>query len=111
MNFRELVSWSFHGLHGFPAFNFVLFVGQTADEKEELEPWLVKEMDELLSEIWLTGNEDCFSQLIHLIKSENVSGIFCEIVIYYQMFGAKCTFWVRQIYAYKKKLTKNLFIF
>ncbi|XP_078314413.1 3'-5' RNA helicase YTHDC2-like [Crassostrea virginica] len=46
---------------------------QTADEKEELEPWLVKEMDELLSEIWLTGNEDCFSQLIHLIKSENVS--------------------------------------
>lgn len=48
---------------------------QTADEKEELEPWLVKEMDELLSEIWLTGNEDCFSQLIHLIKSENVSGL------------------------------------
>lgn len=48
---------------------------QTADEKEELEPWLVKEMDELLSVIWLTGNEDCFSQLIHLIKSENVSGL------------------------------------
>jgi hypothetical protein len=40
-----------------------------------LEPWLVKEMDELLSEIWLTGNEDYFSQLIHLIKSENVSGL------------------------------------
>ncbi|XP_061172936.1 3'-5' RNA helicase YTHDC2-like isoform X2 [Saccostrea echinata] len=46
---------------------------ESADEKEELEPWLVKEMDDLLSEIWLTGNEDCFSQLIHLIKSENVS--------------------------------------
>ena len=108
LNFRELVSWSFHGLHSFPAFNFVLFVGQTADEKEELEPWLVKEMDELLSEIWLTGNEDCFSQLIHLIKSENVSGIFCEIVIYYQMFGANCTFWVRHIYAYKKTPNKQL---
>lgn len=43
-------------------------------EKEELEPWLVKEMDKLLSEVWLTGNEELFQQIFHYILSENVSG-------------------------------------
>lgn len=42
-------------------------------EKENLEPWLVKEMDQLLSDAWLTGKEDPFSQIFHLILSENVS--------------------------------------
>ncbi|KAJ8304720.1 hypothetical protein KUTeg_018303 [Tegillarca granosa] len=46
------------------------YLGQ---EKEVLEPWLVKEMDQLLEEIWLSGNEDHFSQIFHLIMSENVS--------------------------------------
>ena len=31
-------------------------------------------MDHLLSEAWLTGNEDNFTQVFHLISSENVSG-------------------------------------
>ena len=44
-------------------------------EKEELEPWVAKEMDEHLTEIWLTGNEDLFPQIFHLIVSENISGM------------------------------------
>lgn len=31
-------------------------------------------MDQLLSETWLTGQEDVFSQIFHLMLSENVSG-------------------------------------
>ena len=50
---------------------------QLGEEKEELEPWLVKEMDALLSECWLSGNEDVFNQIFHLILSENVSGKYC----------------------------------
>ena len=45
-------------------------------EKEELEPWVAKEMDQHLTEIWLTGNEDLFPQIFHLIVSENISGMF-----------------------------------
>ncbi|KAK3097209.1 hypothetical protein FSP39_007506 [Pinctada imbricata] len=43
------------------------------EEKEELEPWLVKEVEELMSEVWLTGNDHAFSQIFHLMVSENVS--------------------------------------
>ncbi|XP_066993237.2 3'-5' RNA helicase YTHDC2 [Anabrus simplex] len=42
-------------------------------EKTELEAWLVEEMDRCLSEAWLSGSEDAFTQLLHLILSENVS--------------------------------------
>lgn len=42
-------------------------------EKEELEPWLIKEMDQLLTEAWLTGKEDVFTQIFHLILNENVT--------------------------------------
>ncbi|CAH1795870.1 unnamed protein product [Owenia fusiformis] len=42
-------------------------------DKEELEPWLVKEMDQLLSDTWLTGDEELFTQIFHLIMSENVN--------------------------------------
>uniref|UniRef100_A0A4W3JSE7 3'-5' RNA helicase YTHDC2 n=1 Tax=Callorhinchus milii TaxID=7868 RepID=A0A4W3JSE7_CALMI len=38
-----------------------------------LEPWLVKEMDACLSDIWLRKDIDAFAQLFHLILSENVS--------------------------------------
>ena len=51
-------------------------------EKEELEAWIIKDMDRLLGEAWLTGNEDVFQQIFHLILNENVSGNlllhFCE---------------------------------
>ncbi len=43
-------------------------------EKEELEPWLVKEMDQLLSDIWLAGRDEGFSQIFHLVLSENATG-------------------------------------
>ncbi|PNF38747.1 putative ATP-dependent RNA helicase YTHDC2, partial [Cryptotermes secundus] len=42
-------------------------------EKTELETWLVEEMDHCLSKAWLSGSEDTFTQLLHLILSENVS--------------------------------------
>ncbi|XP_069787051.1 3'-5' RNA helicase YTHDC2 isoform X3 [Narcine bancroftii] len=38
-----------------------------------LEPWLIKEMDACLSDIWLHKDVDAFAQLFHLILSENVS--------------------------------------
>ncbi|XP_046559065.1 3'-5' RNA helicase YTHDC2-like [Haliotis rubra] len=43
------------------------------EEQEDLEPWVVKEMDKLLSEVWLSGEEEVFSQIFHLIMAENVS--------------------------------------
>ena len=42
-------------------------------EKMDLEPWLKEEMDKSISEAWLHGGEDNFTQLLHLILSENVS--------------------------------------
>ncbi|XP_075035779.1 3'-5' RNA helicase YTHDC2 isoform X2 [Mixophyes fleayi] len=38
-----------------------------------LEPWLIKEMDSCLSDIWLRRDVDAFAQLFHLILTENVS--------------------------------------
>ncbi|KAM5193048.1 3'-5' RNA helicase YTHDC2 [Mantella aurantiaca] len=38
-----------------------------------LEPWLIKEMDCCLSDIWLNKDVDAFAQLFHLILTENVS--------------------------------------
>ncbi|XP_061334506.1 3'-5' RNA helicase YTHDC2 isoform X2 [Pezoporus flaviventris] len=38
-----------------------------------LEPWLIKEMDSCLSDIWLNKDVDSFAQVFHLILTENVS--------------------------------------
>ncbi|MBZ3868958.1 putative ATP-dependent RNA helicase YTHDC2 [Sciurus carolinensis] len=38
-----------------------------------LEPWLIKEMDACLSDIWLHKDVDAFAQVFHLILTENVS--------------------------------------
>ncbi|XP_010724184.1 3'-5' RNA helicase YTHDC2-like [Meleagris gallopavo] len=38
-----------------------------------LEPWLIKEMDSCLSDIWLHKDVDSFAQLFHFILTENVS--------------------------------------
>jgi len=43
-------------------------------ENDPLDPVIAKEMDKLLKEIWMTGNESLFSQIYHYILSENVSG-------------------------------------
>ncbi|XP_044006337.1 3'-5' RNA helicase YTHDC2-like [Aphidius gifuensis] len=42
-------------------------------EKIELEPWLRDEMDKNISDAWLCGEQENFSQLLHLIMSENIS--------------------------------------
>ncbi|KAM7149206.1 3'-5' RNA helicase YTHDC2 isoform 7-T8 [Molossus nigricans] len=38
-----------------------------------LEPWLIKEMDACLSDIWLNKDVEAFAQVFHLILTENVS--------------------------------------
>ncbi|KAM9167671.1 3'-5' RNA helicase YTHDC2 isoform 2-T2 [Mergus octosetaceus] len=38
-----------------------------------LEPWLIKEMDSCLSDIWLHKDIDSFAQVFHFILTENVS--------------------------------------
>ncbi|XP_052556919.1 3'-5' RNA helicase YTHDC2 isoform X1 [Tympanuchus pallidicinctus] len=38
-----------------------------------LEPWLIKEMDSCLSDIWLHKDVDSFAQVFHFILTENVS--------------------------------------
>ncbi|KAF6017327.1 YTHDC2 [Bugula neritina] len=42
-------------------------------DNDPLDPVIAKEMDKLLKEIWMTGNESLFSQIYHYILSENVS--------------------------------------
>ncbi|KAL5003948.1 hypothetical protein ScPMuIL_017404 [Solemya velum] len=43
------------------------------EDKMNLEPWLAKEMDQLLTDAWLSGSDDVFSQVFHLIMSEHIS--------------------------------------
>ena len=38
-----------------------------------MEPWLIEEMDNAVSDAFLTGTEDAMTQMLHLILSENVS--------------------------------------
>ncbi|XP_068103375.1 3'-5' RNA helicase YTHDC2 isoform X2 [Hyperolius riggenbachi] len=49
------------------------FTQLTEKDVNSLEPWLIKEMDSCLSDIWLNKDVDAFAQLFHLILSENVS--------------------------------------
>ncbi|KAK3765938.1 hypothetical protein RRG08_002182 [Elysia crispata] len=46
---------------------------ELGEEREDLEPWIVEEMDRLLRDVWLTGKEELFHQILYLISSENVS--------------------------------------
>lgn len=55
------------------------------EDKENLEPWLVKEMDQLLTDAWLSGSDDVFSQIFHLIMSEHISGQWI-ISLFAQLF-------------------------
>ncbi|XP_021344120.1 probable ATP-dependent RNA helicase YTHDC2, partial [Mizuhopecten yessoensis] len=45
----------------------------TNEDKSELPDWIIKEMDQFLTDIFLMGSEETFAQLVHLIMSENVS--------------------------------------
>lgn len=48
---------------------------QPENDPEQLEPWLVKEMDSCISDIFLNEDQDAFIQLFNLILYENVNGI------------------------------------
>ncbi|XP_008936551.1 PREDICTED: probable ATP-dependent RNA helicase YTHDC2, partial [Merops nubicus] len=45
----------------------------TEKDANSLEPWIIKEMDSCLSDIWLRKDTDSFAQVFHLILTENVS--------------------------------------
>uniref|UniRef100_A0ABM0M6T0 Probable ATP-dependent RNA helicase YTHDC2-like n=1 Tax=Saccoglossus kowalevskii TaxID=10224 RepID=A0ABM0M6T0_SACKO len=42
-------------------------------DTSEMEPWLIKDLDRCIMDVWLKGSDEAFSQLFHLIHSENVS--------------------------------------
>jgi hypothetical protein len=47
---------------------------QNEKDVASLDPWLLKEMDACISDIFLNQDADAFIQLFNLILSENVSG-------------------------------------
>nr|KAG5703112.1 hypothetical protein BaRGS_012174 [Batillaria attramentaria] len=49
------------------------YSNKIGEEKEELDPGVKARMDELLTAVWLSGQDDAFHQIFHLIMSENVS--------------------------------------
>lgn len=51
------------------------FVWQNEHGTEQLEQWLMKEMDSCISNIFLNEDQDAFTQLFNLILYERVNGI------------------------------------
>uniref|UniRef100_A0A8D0D5T4 RNA helicase n=1 Tax=Sander lucioperca TaxID=283035 RepID=A0A8D0D5T4_SANLU len=49
------------------------FVSQPDNDAEQLEPWLQKEMDSCISNVFLNEDQDAFIQLFNLILYENVN--------------------------------------
>ena len=52
----------------------LLFLIQNSIDVRDMPDWLQKEMDSTMTNCWLTGGEEAFTQLMYLIMSENVSG-------------------------------------
>ncbi|MGH0189711.1 UNVERIFIED_CONTAM: hypothetical protein FKN15_037723 [Acipenser sinensis] len=52
---------------------YSVFSQLSEKDLNSLEPWLLKEMDSCISDIFLNQDADAFIQLFHLILSENVS--------------------------------------
>ncbi|XP_005089719.1 3'-5' RNA helicase YTHDC2 [Aplysia californica] len=48
-------------------------VEELGEEKENLDPAVKKEMDDLLQEVWLSGNKELFHKILLLISSEHIS--------------------------------------
>lgn len=48
---------------------------QPENNPEQLEPWLVREMDSCISNIFLNEDQDAFIQLFNLILYENMNGM------------------------------------
>ncbi|XP_028912181.1 3'-5' RNA helicase YTHDC2 isoform X2 [Ornithorhynchus anatinus] len=53
--------------------NGVIFSKVVEKDSACLEPWLIKEMDDCLSDIWLNKDRGAFDRVFHLILTENVS--------------------------------------
>lgn len=52
---------------------------QPENNPERLEPWLVREMDSCISNIFLNEDQDAFIQLFNLILYENMNGMTLAI--------------------------------
>lgn len=52
---------------------------QSENNPEQLEPWLVREMDSCISNIFLNEDQDAFIQLFNLILYENMNGMTLAI--------------------------------
>lgn len=52
---------------------------QPENNPEQLEPWLVREMDSCISNIFLNEDQDAFIQLFNLILYENMNGMTLAI--------------------------------
>lgn len=60
------------------------FVSQPDNDAEQLEPWLQKEMDSCISNVFLNEDQDAFIQLFNLILYENVNGMaYLSGIIHY----------------------------
>ena len=55
------------------------FVLQNQNGTEQLEPWLLKEMDSCISNIFVNEDQDTFIQLFNLIIYESVSGMTIHV--------------------------------
>lgn len=53
---------------------------QIENNPEQLEPWLVREMDSCISNIFLNEDQDAFIQLSNLILYENMNGMTLAMV-------------------------------
>lgn len=54
--------------------NYFCLYFQSEKDVTSLEPWLLREMDNCISSIFLQQDADAFVQLFNLIVNENVSG-------------------------------------
>uniref|UniRef100_A0A096MCZ8 RNA helicase n=1 Tax=Poecilia formosa TaxID=48698 RepID=A0A096MCZ8_POEFO len=51
---------------------FNIFLNKNENDTDQLEPWLLREMDSCISSIFLHEDQEAFSQLFNLILNENV---------------------------------------
>lgn len=65
-----------------------LYLLQNEKDVASLDPWLLKEMDACISDIFLNEDCDAFVQLFNLILSENVSGMtLCLSLFHVHLIG------------------------
>lgn len=94
---------------------------QNEKDVASLDPWLLKEMDACISDIFLNEDHDAFVQLFNLILSENVSGMtLCFSLLHVNLIGLSsvavtfarcaCLFVAGVIGAWSWQISKLVFV-